>query len=267
MKYATIRKYNLKTLITLNYAVAAIVALASVLIHDKWVLNKTVITVGSFAGVAFVVSIFILFYAIEKSGVAISMTISRLSTIIPIILSIALWHEIPNAYQMVGFGFVILALVLFGLPKRSEHVYEFNVYKHVILLIFLTSGIVMITPKLAHEVGLYDQKAMYLFWLYITASLISLVITQFSNKLVLNMHGIFLSIVMGLVNIAGTWFLVASMQHLPGIIVFPTLSCLSVILTTVIAKFLWQEDFATRNMVGIGISLIALILVNLGKRL
>lgn len=263
MKYGTIKKYNLKTLTTLNYAIAALAALTSVLIHDKWNLNRTVTTLGLFAGAVFVASILVMFYSIKKSGVAISMTISRLSTIVPIVLSVVVWREIPDTYQMIGFGFVILALVLFSMPKKLDRVYEFNVYKHIILMIFLTSGTVMITPKLAHEVGLDDQRTMYLFILFSLASLISLVITKFFDELVLDVRHILLSIVMGLINIMAAWSMVATMQHLPGIIVFPTLSCLSVILTTIIAKFLWREDFAVQNMVGIGISMIALILVNL----
>jgi len=265
MKLATFKHYDLKTVTTINYVVAAIGAYVGLYLGHSWNLNLKVTSVGLFAGAAFVISIFALFYAIRVSGVAITMTISRVATVIPISLSIFLWDEIPSYFQVCGFLLVVLALIFLGSNQKGERPETSNTFaakKPVILLVFLTSSAVLTTPKLAHQVGLDSQRAMYLFILFLTSSLISLVVNLIIKSRIDIIH-ILIGLIMGLVNILGSWLLLVSMKHLDGIIVFPVFSCSSVILTAILARVIWRENLARRSVIGIGAAVLALLFVNL----
>jgi len=265
MKLATFKHYDLKTVTTINYAVAAICAYVALHLGHSWNLNLTVTSVGLFAGTAFVISIFVLFYAIRVSGVAITMTISRVATMTPISLSVFLWDETPSYFQVCGFLLVVLALIFLGSNQKGERPKTSNTFaakKTVILFVFLTSSAVLTTPKLAHQVGLDSQRAMYLFILFSTSSLISLVANLIIKSRIDIMH-ILIGVVMGLANIMGSWMLLVSMKHLDGIIVFPVFSCASLTLTAILARVIWRENLARRSVIGIGIAVLALLFVNL----
>jgi len=265
MKLATFKNYDLKTVTTINYAVAAIGAYVGLYLGDSWNLNLKVTTVGLFAGTAFVVSIFVLFYAIRVSGVAITMTISRVATVTPIGLSIFLWDEIPSYFQVFGFLLVVWALIFLGSNQKDERPEKSNTFtakRPVILFVFLTSSAVLTTPKLAHQVGLDTQRAMYLFILFSTSSFISLMANLIIKSRIDIMH-ILVGVIMGVANIMGSWLLLVSMKHLDGIIVFPVFSCSSVMLTAILAKVIWRENLARRSVIGIGIAVLALLFVNI----
>ena len=67
---------------------------------------------------------------------------------------------------------------------------------------------------------------------------------------------------LGAINVAGTWLLVVTLKVLPGTIVFPFVSAGGLVLTTIVAILYWKEDVRVLSYIGIGLTLIAVVLVN-----
>jgi drug/metabolite transporter (DMT)-like permease len=73
-----------------------------------------------------------------------------------------------------------------------------------------------------------------------------------------------LGVVVGTVNIAQIWALLAALAQVPGVLAFPLSAAGGLALSTLGARLLWQERVGPRAGAGIGLAMLAAILGNLG---
>jgi multidrug transporter EmrE-like cation transporter len=58
--------------------------------------------------------------------------------------------------------------------------------------------------------------------------------------------------------------LVSALQQLPGVLVFPFYSAVSVVLSALFAGLVWEERIRRLELAGIGVAVAAVVLINLG---
>jgi hypothetical protein len=77
-------------------------------------------------------------------------------------------------------------------------------------------------------------------------------------------HSLALGIVVGTLNIAQIWVLLAALAQVPGVLAFPLSAAGGLALATLGAHLLWQERVGGRAGAGIGLAMLAAVLGNLG---
>jgi drug/metabolite transporter (DMT)-like permease len=73
-----------------------------------------------------------------------------------------------------------------------------------------------------------------------------------------------LGIVVGTVNVAQIWVLLAALAQVPGVLAFPLSAAGGLALATLGAHLLWRERVGRRAGAGIGLAMLAAVLGNLG---
>ena len=114
LRLARDRKYHYLTVGTINYGVAAVLAVAWLLWQGSPTLDLLVIALGIVNGLQYQISLAVLFTVVELVGIGITFGIIRLSIALPTLASIFLWGEQPAALQVAGLALAFVALPLLG---------------------------------------------------------------------------------------------------------------------------------------------------------
>ena len=231
---------------------------------DRYFLQFSSVTliVGVLAGLGYVVGYFVLLAAVKREGISITMAVIRLSIAIPVLFSIFVWHEKPSIYQIIGIIFVCVSLPLLSQNRRAEERHYRKDDLIVLSLLFLIGGWCGLAPKMFVQASPQDSHEIFLVFLFCSAALVnvvSLIIFRAAPTLKELLPGIML----GLCNILSNHFLLDALHTLPGIIVFPVASSVGVVLNTTFAVMIWRERLRRPVVVGIVISVLALVLINL----
>jgi drug/metabolite transporter (DMT)-like permease len=275
VKDSQVRGQKLLALGAINYITAAIGAWIFLLLlageepgfvgnNDRYSLQFSPLTliVGVLAGLGYVVGYFVLLAAVKREGISITMAVIRLSIAIPVILSVFVWHEKPNTYQIIGIIFVCVSLPLLSQNRPSGEHHHRKADFIVLFLLFLVGGWCGLAPKMFVQVSPQDSHEIFLVFLFCSAAVIN-VVSLIVFRAAPTLKELLPGIMLGLCNILSNYFLLDALHKLPGIIVFPVASSVGVVLNTTLAVMIWRERLRRPVVVGIVISVLALVLINL----
>ena len=131
----------------------------------------------------------------------------------------------------------------------------------VLLAFFVLCGMSRICQEAFNQLSEVDQKPTFLITAFLVTALPSVVMLVARKKKVRPVE--FLTgIIMGLSNAAQTFFILRSLDKFPGYIVFTVTSAGAIIFTMLIATQFLGEKLSRRMLVGIGIAVLALALLN-----
>lgn len=246
----------------LNYVAAALLGGLFLFVDTEWEWDSLTLLLGFATGVFYVVAFWFVARSVVEAGVAITMAIVRLAVVAPIACSIFIWNEIPSAWQTAGILLVCLALPFLSLGANSgQSKVRLRTTIWFIGALFVTTGFCSLSPKVFSELSTERQMPLYVFSLFVTAALVSLVFFRIKRIPIFRrdyVHGL----VQGACNILSAVTMVMTLKYLPGTLVFPVTSASGLILTTAAATLIWKEQLHNRVYIGIGLTVIALVLVN-----
>ena len=113
LKYNNENKGTAIVLLVSNYFVAVFVSLSFLLLSPTNTYSFITLIFGAILAILFVFSFFAFTKAVAVAGAALASVSASLSVIIPIILSMLIFHEQPNYKQIFGFVFTLLTILLF----------------------------------------------------------------------------------------------------------------------------------------------------------
>lgn len=268
-KYFEKLKINTFGAIVINYFIASITGLITLggvpstvsIVEKPWLWNSL------FLGVIFILLFNVMALTAQKLGPSVASIANKMALIIPVVFAIFYYGDEVNFLKIVG---VILALIGVFLSTFKPRVKGKVVDKSVILIpvfLFLGSGFIDTFLKFNQEAYLnsnpQDAKLFPVF-IFLTAFLIGIIIMLSSKeKRILNARTILGGLILGMINYGSIYFLIQIFNNtdLESSVVFP-INNMGVVLATAIASLLiFKEAFTTKNKLGIGISILALILI------
>ena len=248
---------------SLNYAAGALLSCILMLADSDWVWHGVTMLIGGVSGFFYFVAFYFLIQALLQGGVAVTLAVVRLSVIIPIICSIFIWDESPNGLQILGIVAVCVALPFLSLGVGRNTSLSLRGVAWLFGAVFITTGFCHLSPKVFSELSPQNHMPLYLFSLFCVSGVMGLCyiwLKSFDTSL----SDVKWSVLLGFCNVVGTWLLVLTLNSLPGTIVFPFVSAVGLVITTVVAIFYWKEQVRTLSFIGIGLTFIAVVLVNSG---
>jgi len=266
LKHSGRRGRNLLAVGAVNYIVAAILSIFSVVSGRDFQVSTPTMIFGTMNGVTYIVSFFLILYAMNARGIAVSMAIVRVSVVIPVLFSIVYWQEIPNRWQVIGIILACISLPLLSTRQRSNQPGQ-SVAKWlglVIATLFLFSGGSQIAMKSFNELSPASEKPVYLLFLFGTTAVVSVWLLLW-KRIVPSFGDIVYGVLIGSSNILGSGALIFALEKLPGMIVFPISASAGLLFTVVIAVSLLGEKLEKRTVVGMVTTIIALVFINLKK--
>ena len=264
LKYADTKKSEPIVLLAGNYLTAFLIALVLLAFSNSSKFTIETLLFGSVLGLLFVLSFFAFAKTISYAGTGLATTSSRLSVIIPIILSIVIYDELPNKYHLVGFLFTLITFVFFYFSIKGNHNKGSGILKYLFLIaVFIGIGINDFSMKIFRNWRSEQEQPFFVLFIFSSAFIYSLIYIIIKRIKVIP-HTAFWGLTLGIPNVFSTIFLLGALALLPAILVYPTINVGIIVFTTLLAFLIWKEKLNYWGMLAFSSGLLAIIFLSLG---
>lgn len=259
MRYSEHHNGNCYALNIWNYLAGSLISL--LLLQDKsliWSGNAVTWGAGIVNGISFLAALVLLQISIRRNGAPLTTTFNRLGILIPTILSIFLFDEIPKIIQMAGLLLCIFAIIFMNSGDRSERP-DFNVG---LILVFLLGGTLDTISKIFSRYNNADSQTCFVLYTFLAAFVISILLF-FKKEPRMSLQDALIGIGVGIPNQLCTLFLLRAASRLPAYIVYPTYSASLILLVNIINYLVFRETLNKRQYIATGIIGLGVVLINL----
>jgi len=213
--------------------------------------------IGIPTGILYFLGFFYYQKSVRESGVGMAGSYAKMGILIPMILSMIFWKEFPGGLQWAGIILALTAIGMVNLRFSSNNI--FSSIKPYLLLLFLSSGVSEFTSKLYQKYGVLAMKDLFLFFLFATALLISLL--KIRRKPCIG--EVVVGLLVGIPNFFASFFLINALSKMPASVVFPSYSAGSIALICLGGRIFYGEKLSRRETTAIIITVASLLLINL----
>ncbi len=286
LKTSERRNRNRLTVTTANYVVAASISLVVLLAEGGQLVGGTqsipslwsfrlwspgnppsamhsavwAVLVGIMGGVAYFAGFMTIQRSIRSSGVALTGAVSKLAILVPMTLSVVLWHNYPNTIQSLG---IVLALTSILLAHLSgTELKRLGRMDPILLWMFLSVGLGEFANKLFQEYGFARHKGLFLLMVFLTALIISAGALIRRRKRICS-GDVLLGLLVGIPNMLTSLFLIMSFAEVPAAVAFPVYGAGTIVLIALGGRLLFGERLRKREWTAIAIAVIAVILMQI----
>ncbi len=264
-------KYNINTLqaIVVNYVVAATVGFMSydntvnyiVISDSRWFKGAILL------GVLFIAIFNVMALTAQRNGISIASVASKMSVIIPIIFGIYVYNESAGLLKIAG---IILALVAVYMAsvKTKQNV---PLKKSLLLPLILFTGSGIIETSLKYiETNYVESDGIPIFSATIFGSagiigLLVIVVKVIGKSLIPDLKSVPAGLILGVINYCSIYFLLKALQYhgAESSTIFTINNVTIVMLSAVIGFVLFKERLSFKNILGIGLAIVSIILVTI----
>lgn len=268
VRWAQMRRANLWAVGALNYVTASLFHLTRSFITRLGPPSPPTVTIGILGGIAYVSAYLMFFPFVARRGVSVATAVIRLGVVLPVLVSMLLWDERVGTIQGIGIVLALAALPLLTTKSSPEAPLHHPASRlrtgDIVTLgaLAITNGLCMLSVRGYEESGVQGEASLFLGFLFGTAAIVGC-IAWFAHRAPSSPRDLLPGILLGLCNALANLALVASLQELPGMLVFPFYSAVGVLFTALFARLAWQEHLQRLERIGMAITLMAVVLVNM----
>jgi len=265
LKFSENRNLNRYAVTSANYVAAFTISLLMNFgvgkIQGESSLNG-VVGLGAFAGLLYFLGFIFIQKSIKENGVGITGAVSKIGIILPVVLSMILWKEIPTSFQTAGIVLSILAIVIINVSEKD--IKSFKNFNATIILLFLIAGSAEFTTKLFEKYFSSGYKPLFLFIIFFTAFWISVYFTYSSWKRgkKITKTDVVTGLIVGIPNMFASFFLIESFRYYKASVAFPIYSSGTILLINVAGLLIFKEKLSRKNAFAIFMIIAAIVLMN-----
>ena len=264
------------SMLAINYLVCLLLALVHTGIPKLFSANEglpATFGMGCINGFLFLAGFVLLQSNMKTNGVVLSSIFMKLGLLVPIVLSVFLFGELPTVLQIIGFCMAVGAIVLINYEKSSKSRKGSKVRKiskgsksmisrWSLVILLLAGGSCDAMAKVFEEWGPAGMGDPFLFYTFAIALLLSVGLATWKNERPGMWEWLF-GVVIAVPNFYSAKFLLMSLSDVPGVIAYPTYSVATILLVTLAGVFAFREKLKKRHWIAFAIILGALILLNI----
>ena len=275
IKWVHVRgKEDIITAGAINYIVAALIIAPWFVIDGQQTGNRAAIIAGGSMGLMYFINFFFVIWCVRVVGASSTTVVGVLSMLMPIIYAAITWDSQPHWLQGIGIALAFVSLILIGLKpdrqvadvknKKADKSKEPYSWKAPLILggFFLLCGLSRIAQESFKYASVESQKPTFLLAAFVAAGIPSIILLLWRRRKIMPMEA-FVGVAMGVANGSQTWFTLKSLDAMAGFIFFPVSSAGGIIFTMFVAVLWMQEKISRRALIGIGIAVVALVMMNL----
>jgi len=217
------------------------------------------VLLGLFSGVFFFLAFIYYQKSVKNNGVGLAGVFAKLGILIPMFFSVILWQEYPTLIQYSGIILAIFSIIIVNIP------FDKNFKKSLrlsLILLFFYGGIAEFSNKLFQKYSSLKLKPLFLFSVFTTAFIISLIFTLKKSGRI-KKQDIITGLIVGIPNLFSSYFLINALDELKTAVVFPIFSAGSIIVISLGGFFIFKEKLNNKEISAIFMTIIAMILINL----
>jgi len=264
LKYSDTKKGEPIVLLAGNYLVASLIGLILLILNDEKIFSIQTLIFGAGLGLLFVLSFFVYAKAISYAGTGLATTSARLSVIIPILLSIIIFNELPNELHLLGFLFTVITFILFYYSVKGNHRDGEGVLKYFFLIaVFIGIGINDFAIKVFKSWRSELEEPYFVFIIFASAFIYSAIYIIIKKVKVVKQTALW-GLLLGVPNVFSTVFLLAALAFLPAIVVYPLMNVGIILFTTGLAFLIWKEKLNRWGVFALASGLLAILFLSIG---
>lgn len=263
--------YNRYRVTTANYAIAFTVSLIlflNSLLQQKQAFHLTqiqwssVLAIGIPAGVCYFLSFIFYQKSVKANGASLSGMFGKLGILLPMVVSVVIWREIPTGIQILGICLAVSAMIYVNYSPKEGSGKQLKT--SLLLWLFFTGGMAEFSNKLFQKMGQNSDKPVFLFIVFFVAFLMSF----YKSRQVPEGEGTsakkdyLMGALVGIPNLLSAVFLISALGSMPATIVFPLYSSGAIGLITIGSYLFFKEAIGKKSWVALGLTMLAMVLVN-----
>lgn len=220
-------------------------------------------------GLLFVSVFFGMAVTAQKFGISVSVIAAKMGVVFPLIYAFVFLKETSSILLIVG---IVMSLVsVYFVSKKDKATTSFKGKILVMLLpafVLLGSGVIDTSLKVIEQQIGNLSPAIPTIMIFCMAAVLGTLITIYrvvTNKTIIRKQNIVGGILLGIPNYFSIYFLFKALQSdfFATSQVYPLNNIGIVVLSTVLSVVIFREHLNRKNLIGIGMAILAIILISL----
>lgn len=207
-------------------------------------------------------------------GATITQTANKLSLAIPVVVAFFLYNESITFLKFAGIIFALIAVVLSTFKKSAGEKKKIPLWEFSLpIILFISSGVIDSLTKYVQKNYLHSEEISksYIISGFLIAAIIGTIVLSFlyiTKKKKFEPKNLLAGIILGVPNYFSIYYLIKALQN-------PTLNSSATIpinnigvlfLVSIFGIFVFKEKLNKLNYLGLGLTLLAIILIFLGDK-
>ena len=256
-------KYTKNNISMLAVSYAFCIPLAGMYLHmGKGIFTApgmpVAVLLGSIAGFLYLAGFILLQWNVATNGVVLSATFAKLGVLVPTILSLFLFGERLRLMQGIGVVTALAAILLINF----DHGHESARSKSGLVVLLIGGGLADSMVKFYEEYGTPKFEEFYLWFTFASAFLFSVILVLYKKQR-LHRNDVIWGILLGIPNYFSARFLLKALGRIPAVITYPTYCVSMIVVVSLVGVIIFKEKLNKRQVTGIGIILLALVMLNI----
>ena len=264
MRIGTDRAEHNYGMLTMGYVASMLVAALHAGISDGFAsllpFGRDMVIVlgfGAVAGLVFLGGFVLLQSNMKKNGIVLSSVFMKLGLLVPMVISILFFGELPDMLQIGGFILAVGAIVLINYQKQGHR--DYSVLSLILLL--LCGGMADAMNKIFEQLGPEGLSAQFLFYTFLWALLICKDVMFFRHQHI-GRNEIIYGFLIGIPNFYSSRFLLHALESIDAVIAYPSFSVGTLLLVTMTGVVFFKEKLRNIQWLAVGLILVSLVLLN-----
>ena len=215
----------------------------------------------------FIVGFNIMALSYQKSGVALTVIISKMSLILPVIFAVSFYGESLGILKVIGILVAIAAIVLVNLPEKGIEKISTQILLLPILVLILSGFIEINLFYVQVEKLVTDDSLQFVVTSFGLAGVFGLVLSlyrMFKMKIIPNMKDVLGGITLGLPNFLTIFLLLYLLKEgWEGSVLFPLNNIGILLLTTFVGWILYKEKINLLKGIGLLLAIVAVVFIGM----
>lgn len=263
------RAKNNISMLSVNYFLCMILAIIYTGVGNLMQTGEglgTAIGLGSINGFFYIASLILFQNSVKKNGVVLSSIFMKLGIMMPLIISILLFSEMPTVVQIIGFVIAVTAIVIINMKEKEENVTNHKTnrtspVKLGLILVLVGCGMADGMSKIYQELGTREFEELFLVCTFVIAFILSVLFVKYKKQKYTS-NEILYGILLGVPNYYSARFLLKALGEIPAVVAYPTFSIGTIAVITLTGVFAFKEKLTIRQMFAVGLIAVAVVLLN-----
>ena len=215
---------------------------------------------GLLQGFIYLVAFVLMQRNIQRSGVVLASVFMKLGLLVPMLMSILCFGEMPAAVQILGFVLALVAIVMINFKGGNSS--DGKRAGIGLILLLLAGGAADSMSKVYEELGPSALKDQFLLSTFLFALVLCLVLTKAKGQRI-GRNELVYGFLVGVPNYYSSHFILRALERLEAVIVYPSFSVGTLLTVTVVGVLLFRERLGRLQWLAVALILVALVLLNI----
>ena len=247
------------SMLSVNYFICMILSVIYTGVENLFQIREGIgiaLGLGTVNGFFYILSLLLFQNSVKQNGVVLSSIFMKLGIMMPLIISIILFKEMPDAIQITGFVIAIVAIILINLKEKAVDDITKNAENNLkkaeresgkknsakigLIFVLLGCGTADGMSKIYQELGTKRFEELFLVLTFVVAFILSILLVIIKKQKFTKNEFIY-GALLGVPNYFSARFLLKALGEIPAVVAYPTFSVGTIAVVTLTGIFAFKE--------------------------